>query len=79
MKNEMLQSDQITLIDDVVTLGRTSYACAQKLHETCPDMKIKLFALMRTKGLTPDIDVFIEPSVNAITYNKRTGNTTRFG
>jgi len=57
----------ITLIDDVLTMGRTAYACAQRLKDTFPNAEVKFFALIRTQGLIPDIEKIVEPSIGTIT------------
>ncbi|MDJ1497649.1 hypothetical protein QNI19_32215 [Cytophagaceae bacterium DM2B3-1] len=76
---EMITHRQITLIDDVLTLGRTSVACALKLREAYPQIEIKLFVLLQTKSLVPDIAQFIEPYVGEIAYNSNTGRALRSG
>jgi hypothetical protein len=43
---------QLTLVDDVITRGRTVMAAARKLHEAFPAAQIRAFALLRT--LRPD-------------------------
>ncbi len=79
VESQIITHRQITLIDDVLTLGRTSVACALKLKEVYPDIEIKLFVLLQTKGLISEIAQFIEPYVGEITYNSNTGKTTRSG
>lgn len=74
---EILHDSNITLIDDVLTLGRTSYACAIKLQEVYPEKTIRLFVLSRTKSLEPNIEKFIDPSIGKITYNEYSGKTSR--
>lgn len=41
---------QLTLVDDVITRGRTLLAAARRLHEAFPTAKISAFALLRTLG-----------------------------
>jgi hypothetical protein len=43
---------RLTLIDDVVTRGRTLLAAAARLREAFPDAEVRAFALLRT--LNPD-------------------------
>ncbi|MDJ1505215.1 phosphoribosyltransferase [Xanthocytophaga agilis] len=76
---EMITHRQITLIDDVLTLGRTSIACALKLREAYPQVEIKLFVLLQTKSRISEITQFIEPYVGEITYNPNTGKASRSG
>lgn len=68
---------QIILVDDVLTLGRTTFACAQKLSEVYPKAEIKIFSLIRTKGLVPDIEKMFDPSMGTISYNEKSGKTSR--
>lgn len=63
----LFQPKCITLVDDVLTMGRTSYACAERLREVFPDTEIRIFAMIRTQGLIPDIERFVDPSVGTIT------------
>lgn len=57
----------ITLVDDVLTMGRTTYACAQRVHEAFPEAEIRLFALIRTLGLVDDIATIVDPTIGKIT------------
>ncbi|HEY7889875.1 MAG TPA: hypothetical protein VIC29_16765 [Steroidobacteraceae bacterium] len=41
---------QLTLIDDVITRGRTMLAAAARLREAFPEAQIRAFALVRTLG-----------------------------
>jgi|HubBroStandDraft_1064217.scaffolds.fasta_scaffold29416_2 hypothetical protein len=65
----------ITLVDDVLTLGRTAMAAASRLAEAFPDSTIRLFCLMRAKGLEKEIDSIVHVRVEAITYNAKTKKT----
>jgi pyrimidine operon attenuation protein/uracil phosphoribosyltransferase len=67
----------ITLIDDVLTLGRTSIAGASRLAEKFPNATIRVFALIRTMGLVDDIDNILNVEVGTITYNPNSGKCTR--
>ena len=73
----LLVPDQITLIDDVLTLGRTTFACVQRLNETFPKTEIRIFALVRTQSLIPNIEKIIDPSFGVISYSSATGKTSR--
>lgn len=46
----LIDTPTIILIDDVLTLGRTSMACAMKLKSVYPDKEIKIFCPFRTRG-----------------------------
>jgi len=74
---EIITTSQITLVDDVLTLGRTSFAGAQIIHEVYPDIEIRIFSLFRTKGFVREIDKLIDPYVGEISYNSISGKTTR--
>lgn len=52
---------RIVIVDDVVTKGSTALAAASRLAEVYPDRSITLFALIRTKGLIPDIERIVDP------------------
>jgi hypothetical protein len=43
-----LAPQRITLVDDVITIGRTVFGCAARLHAAFPDVDIRVFALART-------------------------------
>jgi hypothetical protein len=67
----------ITLVDDVLTLGRTGMACAQKLHEVFPRAEIRFFSVVRTQSLVLDIERLVDVSVGNIHYNPDSGRTSR--
>lgn len=41
-------TQDITLVDDILTMGRTAYGAALRLIEAYPNAKIRLFSLQRT-------------------------------
>ena len=63
---DMLAPDQITLVDDVLTKGSTTVACANLLQERFPGATIRIFAMMRTQGFVDDIEKIVDPSVGTI-------------
>lgn len=69
--------DEITLVDDVLTMGRTSFACALRLHEVFPNARINVFAVMRTLGLVPDVEKITDPALGTITCHSMTGWISR--
>ncbi|TSE03043.1 phosphoribosyltransferase [Aquimarina algiphila] len=68
----MINSDQIILIDDVLTLGRTAMACASILKERFPNVEIKMFGMMRTRSFK-DNNILIDPKVGTMRYNNYSG------
>ena len=58
--------DKITIVDDVLTMGRTSFACAELLQAVCPHAEIRIFAMIRTQGLQDDIEKIVDPSVGLV-------------
>lgn len=54
------------LVDDVITRGRTAYAAALRVHEAFPDAEIRVFSIIRTQGLIPNIAAILDPSVGVI-------------
>ena len=68
-KPDLIPPKRITIIDDVLTKGRTSFACALRLSEAFPTSQIRLFAPIRTQGLAPEITQRIEPATGNITFD----------
>lgn len=66
--SDLLHPLEITLVDDVLTKGTTTYACFLRLKERFPDSIIRVFAMFRTLGLVGEIDVVVEPTVGKITH-----------
>lgn len=64
---ELANPAEITLVDDVLTMGRTMCACAKLLAGKFPDVKIRAFAMVRTQGLVDDIEKILDPSTGIIT------------
>lgn len=63
---ELANPAQITLVDDVLTMGRTMCACAKVLSEQFPDAEIRAFAMIRTLGFVDDIEKIVDPSIGTI-------------
>lgn len=66
---------QLLLIDDVVTKGRTLLAAAARLREAFPNAQIRAFALLRTMGMSAGVDRLLEPCVGEIRW--RAGDAHR--
>lgn len=63
---DMLIPDEITLIDDVLTRGATTAACARILQNQFPTASIRIFAMMRTQSFEADIKKIVDPSIGEI-------------
>lgn len=74
---DYVPTENITLIDDVLTMGRTSIAGSSRLAEKFPNATVRLFALIRTMGFVPDIDDILNVQLGTVTYNDFTGKCTR--
>lgn len=70
-------TENITLIDDVLTLGRTSIAGASRLAEKFPNANMRVFSLIRTNGFVHDIESILDVKTGIITYNPFTDKCTR--
>jgi len=57
---------QFMLIDDVVSRGRTMLAAAMRLREAFPRSRVRGFALLRTLGMTADVDRLLHPCIGTI-------------
>ncbi len=62
---------RVTLIDDVVTKGRTTMAAALRLRAAFPHARICAFALMRTMGFVSDLAQLVAPCLGTIRWNGR--------
>ena len=49
------------MVDDILTLGRTSMASALELQKVYPDKEIKIFCAIRTRGWK-EVDKIIDIS-----------------
>lgn len=65
-ENPFFVPDKITVVDDVLTKGVTSFACAELLRSVCPNAEIRIFAMIRTQSLQDDIEKIVDPSVGTI-------------
>jgi hypothetical protein len=61
MDHPPMNAQNVVLIDDVVTRGRTLLAAATRLQEAFPDAEIRAFALLRTRGLIPSVQRLLDP------------------
>lgn len=77
LDGQLARPAQITLVDDVLTQGRTMAACALLLHEAYPEAEIRCFAMIRTQGFVDNIDKIVDPAVGVIHYYEGSGKTFR--
>jgi hypothetical protein len=56
------------LVDDVVTKGRTLLAAAARVQEAFPCAEIRAFALIRTMGLTRNVERLVDPCIGEIRW-----------
>jgi predicted amidophosphoribosyltransferase len=61
---------RLTLVDDVVTRGRTLLAAATRLHDVFPRARIQAFALLRTMGFASRVDRLLEPCIGEIAWRR---------
>lgn len=73
----LFQPQKITLVDDVLTKGRTAFAAAMRVHEAFPEAEIRVFAIMRTQGLFPEILSFREPALGRLVLNRERTDVVR--
>jgi len=73
---EIIHTNSITLIDDVITAGRTAYACAIKINEAYPDKMIRVFSVIRTIS-NGSIAQIVDPCNGTIIYYPSSGKTYR--
>jgi len=56
----------ITVVDDVITKGRTLYAGCVLLQEAISGADVRAFGLVRTMGLVPDVAEILDPVVGIL-------------
>ncbi len=57
---------KVTLVDDIVTIGRTLIAGASHLRAAFPDSDLRAFGLIQTYGLTPEVESIVGPYVGRL-------------
>jgi len=73
----LLAPEKVTLIDDVLTRGRTSYAAAWRIHDALPNTDIKIFSVIRTQGLIPEVLKIKDPSVGVVSFEAASHDVDR--
>ena len=61
-----LSSDDIILVDDIITRGATIFGIANKLADVFPTARIKAFAAIRTISLPTDFKEVYDPCIGKI-------------
>jgi predicted amidophosphoribosyltransferase len=62
-------ANNILLVDDVITKGRTLAAAAMRIQEAFPKADVRAFALVRTMGFVLDVPRLFEPCRGVIHWN----------
>ncbi len=65
---DLLSNPKITLVDDVLTQGNTSVACAEIIRKTLPAADVRIFSVIRSQGFIPEIDKIVDPSCGTVKY-----------
>lgn len=66
---EVFSHTQITLVDDIVTIGRTILAAASHVQAAYPDARVRAFGLIHTSGLGAEVDEIVKPYVGWLRRN----------
>jgi hypothetical protein len=77
VQDQLLKPARITLVDDVLTQGRTMVACALRLLDVFPGAEVRGFAIIRTQGFVDNVEKIVEPSTGVIHYYENSGKTFR--
>lgn len=62
----LAKPSRVTVVDDVVTKGATLLAAASHVRGLFPSAEVRAFALVRTMGLTPDVERIVDSCVGYI-------------
>jgi hypothetical protein len=62
----LARPSRIAVVDDVVTKGATLLAVASAVKDIFPEADVRVFAMLRTMGLQPEVERILEPCVGAI-------------
>lgn len=65
--NKLLAPTQrVVVVDDVITKGATAIAAASRIKEAMPDVEVSVFALLRTRGLIPEVEQIVSPTIGTV-------------
>jgi predicted amidophosphoribosyltransferase len=67
---EVAPPAHVVVVDDVITKGATAIAAVSRVREMMPDADVRVFALVRTCGLVPEIDRIIEPILGTVSWDR---------
>jgi hypothetical protein len=73
VKPSFIPYRNIVIIDDVLTLGRTSTAAYMRIKENYPDHSVKVFSVMRTRSKTDD-NILIDAQTGVMNFKVKSGN-----
>lgn len=65
----LVAPSRLIVVDDVVTKGRTLLACVRRLREALPACEIACFAMIRTKGVQPEVENVLDPCLGRIGWS----------
>lgn len=65
--SSLIVPEQIVLVDDVITQGRTAVACYQRLKEIFPNTSISIFTPVITKTFD-EVNLLIDPKICKVQY-----------
>lgn len=60
---------RITLVDDVITAGRTLYAGCVLVQNVVPGAKVQAFGMVRTNSYVHEVERIVDPKSGLIKYN----------
>lgn len=72
----LIDLSKIVILDDVLTLGRTSVACAVFLKQHYPDSHITLLSLVRTRSLVNNIEKIRVINIQEANYNSASASVS---
>lgn len=61
----------VVILDDVLTQGRTTMACALRLIMAFPELNVRILALVRTQSFAPIIETPYSPVAGLMHLNRR--------
>jgi len=77
VQGRLSQTDEVLLIDDIVTRGATLLGAANRLMDSFPNARIRAFAAMRAIGNPVEFVKEYDPQLGVITLRSSDGQTFR--